>query len=162
MHRRYSDLEWLMQALQVRYPACLIPPIPPKLNPLNFAADDSEEIKLRRYGIQNFLDFVTKHKLLCGSEDLASFLTGQDHDFEQRKATTYVYLASDELNKMLSSVLIDGSQAFQEIQKDKSMLGKTVDAVRQATVKIQDIGGYISSAIWSGAAYITGGTEEQS
>jgi hypothetical protein len=51
VHRRYSDLEWLMQALQVRYPACLIPPIPPKLNPLNFAADDSEEIMLRRIGI---------------------------------------------------------------------------------------------------------------
>lgn len=106
------------------------------------------------------MDFVTKHKLLCGSEDLASFLTGQDHDFEQRKATTSVYLASDELNKMLSTVLIDGSHAFQEIAKDKTMLSKTVDVVRQATVKIQDIGGYLSSAFWSGAAYITGGTDD--
>ena len=85
---------------------------------------------LRRFGIQNFLDFVTKHKLLCGSEDLELFLTGQDHEFEQRKATTNVYLASDDLNKMLSTVLIDGSHAFQEIQKDKGVLGKTVDAVR--------------------------------
>jgi DUF1680 family protein len=94
--------------------------------------------------------------LLCGSEDLASFLTGQDHEFEQRKSTTNVFLASDELNKMLSTVLVDGSHAFQEIAKDKTMLSKTVDVVRQATVKIQDIGGYLSSAFWSGAALITG------
>lgn len=51
VHRRYSDLEWLIKALQVRYPACVVPPIPPKL-PLGFYyKDDSPEILERKEGI---------------------------------------------------------------------------------------------------------------
>jgi hypothetical protein len=80
--------------------------------------------------MQQFLDFVTQHKILCGSEDLASFLTGQDHEFEQRKADTIVHINNDELNKALSSVLIDGSHAFEEITSDKTYMDKTVKAVK--------------------------------
>lgn len=102
VHRRYNDLEWLVKALQVRYPACIIPAIPPKLNLSNYYADDAPEILERKEGIQEFLDFVSKHQLLCGSDDLNSFLTGQDHEFEARKAETNIFINSDNLNVAMS------------------------------------------------------------
>ena len=88
VHRRYSDLEWLIQALQVEYLACVIPPIPQKINFQGWHADDSEAISERRDGIQRFLDYMITHRVMCGSEDLRSFLTAQDHDFETKKAET--------------------------------------------------------------------------
>lgn len=86
--------------------------------------------------------------MLCGSEDLASFVTGQDHDFEQRKADTNVYISNDELNRALSAVLIDGRHVFEDITSDKTYFDKTVKVMKKATEKIFNIGGYLSGAIW--------------
>jgi len=49
------------------------------------------------------------HNVICGSDDLNSFLTGQDHEFNTRKSETNVYINKDALNAELSQVLIDGS-----------------------------------------------------
>lgn len=72
----------------MEYIACVIPPIPEKLNFQGYYADDSEAINERRSGIQRFLDYMVTHRVMCGSEDLRSFLTAQDHDFETKKAET--------------------------------------------------------------------------
>lgn len=133
VHRRYSDLEWLIQALQARYPACLIPAIPPKVQGSAYYADDSEVITDRKEGIQLFLDSLIAHKLLCGSEDLNSFLTGQDHEFEAVRAATNLYINKDALNIALSNVLSDGSHAFEEISNDKTYLGQGVQMAKKAT-----------------------------
>jgi len=161
VHRRYSDLEWLMQALQVRFLACVIPPIPPKLNLQgHLASDDSELINDRREGIQQFLQHVIKHKILCGSEDLNSFLTGQDHEFEQRKAESYTYINSDNLNVTLSQFLTDGSHAFENITSEKTYISKGVKVVKKAAKKITAIGSVVTDVIWSGATYLRGGEQE--
>jgi hypothetical protein len=106
--------------------------------------------------MQHFLDYTISHKVICGSEDLSSFLTGQDHEFETRKASSSVYINSDPLNLALSQVLTDGSHAFEPITSSKSYYGKTVKLAKKATQKMYDIGGIVSGAIWSGATYITG------
>ena len=98
VHRRYSDLEWLIQALQVEFIACIIPPIPLKLNFQGYYSDESEAISDRRDGIQRFLDYMIAHRIMCGSEDLRSFLTAQDHDFETKKAETNLVINQDPLN----------------------------------------------------------------
>lgn len=52
------------------------------------------------------------------------------------------------MNKAISTVLVDGSHAFEEISSDKTMIDKTVNVVKKASEQIWNIGGYISGAIW--------------
>lgn len=52
---------------------------------------------------------------MCGSEDLRSFLTAQDHDFETKKAETNMIVNQDLLNQALSTVLLDGSNMYQMV-----------------------------------------------
>jgi hypothetical protein len=51
----------------------------------NWYGDDSDQIMMRMKGLQIFLQKVTRHRLLCESEDLKGFLTEPDHSFEERK-----------------------------------------------------------------------------
>jgi hypothetical protein len=46
--RRYRDVEWLYNILSVRYPCCIIPPIPPKAALGNWYQDDSQYIVERK------------------------------------------------------------------------------------------------------------------
>ena len=85
MYRRYKDFEWLFQILKCRFPACIIPPIPPKNALVNWYNDESEQIVKRKQGLHRFLIKVTKHRLMCDSDDLKGFLTEADHLFEERK-----------------------------------------------------------------------------
>jgi hypothetical protein len=51
----------------------------------NYSSDESKEIQNRKKGIERFLKKVTDHRLICGSDDLRSFLTDTDFAFEERK-----------------------------------------------------------------------------
>ena len=42
VYRRYRDFEWIYAILRLRYPACIIPPIPPKNALGNWYSDESE------------------------------------------------------------------------------------------------------------------------
>lgn len=59
VHRRYNDLKWLIQAIQVENPACIFPPIPLQVMGSQFFKDDSELISQRVQGIQRFLEYLT-------------------------------------------------------------------------------------------------------
>ena len=85
VYRRYRDFEWLHQALRLRFPACVIPPIPPKNALGKWYNDESEQILKRKLGLQRFLRKVSQHRLVCDSDDLKGFLTEADHAFEDRK-----------------------------------------------------------------------------
>ena len=71
--------------LQLRFPACIIPPIPPKNALGNWYADESEQVQTRKVGLERFLSKVMKHRLMCASEDLRGFVSEADHMFEERK-----------------------------------------------------------------------------
>lgn len=48
VYRRYRDFEWVYSMLRLRFPACIIPPIPPKSALGNWYADESEQVQKRK------------------------------------------------------------------------------------------------------------------
>lgn len=112
VHRRYNDLKWLIQAIQVENAACVFPPIPQQVMGSQYYKDDSDLINQRVQGIQRFLDYLTQHHILCANKDLEVFLTGQDHQFENRVKQSTTAINSHALNLSLSQVLLDGSHVL--------------------------------------------------
>jgi hypothetical protein len=48
---------------------------------------------------------MISHRLLCGSDDLKSFLTDPDYEFEKKKKETQDIFLNDEFNKgMLETI----------------------------------------------------------
>ena len=106
-----------MQSLQVENLANIIIPIPPKVLGSQYYGDDSEFVIARQTGIQKYLDYLISHHILCGSENLKMFLTGQNDEYEQLKLEKSQLVSKDPLNVMLSNVLSDGSAQIQGIEK---------------------------------------------
>lgn len=71
-----------MKSLQVENLTNIIIPIPPKILGSQYYADDSEFVIARQIGIQKYLDYLISHHILCGSENLKMFLTGQNDEYE--------------------------------------------------------------------------------
>lgn len=160
VHRRYNDLKWLIQVIQVEHCACVFPPIPQQLVGSQYYKDDSEEILQRVQGIQRFLDYVTQHSILCANKDLECFLTGQDHQFESRRQQSEAAINANALNQSLSNVLLDGNNVLQAVGSEKSYYGKTIKLAKKAGKGISAVGGAVAGALWSGANYIAGGQGE--
>lgn len=120
----------MIQALQIYYPTCIIPPIPPKINLSQYYEDESTEINERKEGLQRFLDALLSNKILCGSEDLKSLLTDPADEFNHRKGETMRDLKNDELNVVLSTVLSDGSAQLEQVVDEKTYYGQTVKVVK--------------------------------
>lgn len=49
---------------------------------------------------------------------------------------------------------------LQPVDQTNTYYGKTAKVIGKATDKISKIGGFVSGAVWAGATYITGGTDE--
>lgn len=92
VYRRFRDFEWIYQILQLKYPACIIPPIPPKNALGNWYADESEQVQTRKAGLERFLSKVMNHRIMCESEDLKGFLIDADHTFEDRKRQSQQFI----------------------------------------------------------------------
>ena len=95
VYRRFRDFEWLYQIIQLKYPACIIPPIPPKNALGNWYADESEQVQTRKAGLERFLSKVMNHRIMCDSEDLKGFLIEADHTFEERKRQSQAFIAEN-------------------------------------------------------------------
>ena len=74
MRRRYSDFEWLKDALEKESTRVNIPPLPGKVFTNRFA---DEVIEARRIGLERFTQIVAGHPLLqTGSKIMAAFVQG--------------------------------------------------------------------------------------
>eukprot|EP01138_Halocafeteria_seosinensis_P010502 gb/GECG01010722.1/.p1 GENE.gb/GECG01010722.1/~~gb/GECG01010722.1/.p1 ORF type:complete len:420 (+),score=60.19 gb/GECG01010722.1/:1-1260(+) len=80
--RRYSDFEWLKNALKHAFPCTLVPPLPDKQVIGRFNEDF---IEIRRRGLQRFLDRCVEHEVLRESEYFHKFLILGDPQFGQYK-----------------------------------------------------------------------------
>lgn len=131
--------------LKLRFPACIIPPIPPKSALGKWYSDESDEIQKRKQGLQTFLKKVAQHRLMCDSDDLKGFLIEPDHTFEERKK--------------LSQPLID-FEFSDEMETYSSIAMNTISSViSKATEKI---GGYVwSSSANTAASQAAGGSSSQ-
>lgn len=50
--------------------------------------------------------------MLCGNKDLEVFLTGQDHEFENKRKQSTTAINAHALDLSLSQVLLDGSHVL--------------------------------------------------
>ena len=98
--------------------------------------------------------------MLCANKDLEVFLTGQDHQFENRVKQSTAAINSHSLNLSLSQVLLDGTNVLQAVGSDQSYYGKTLKLAKKAGKGISYLGGAVAGALWTGATYITGSQGE--
>lgn len=112
-----------------------MPPIPPKDVLGKWYNDDSEHVRSRKEGLEIFLKKMISHRLLCGSDDLKSFLTDPDYQFEKRKEEITKNLIEDKFNKgMLEAV---GSDTTYALSKNN-----IINKLGKATKKIHGLLSY--------------------
>jgi hypothetical protein len=73
--RRYSEFQWLHDALTGMCPGVLIPPLPKKMF---FSRFEDGFIQSRLRGLEAFLHRITRHPLLFQQPFVRSFLETQD------------------------------------------------------------------------------------
>ena len=72
--RRYSDFEWLREALASTFPGALVPPLPPKTNQFMTNILDEEFVGRRAAGLLRFLADVARHAELHAFHGFQAFL----------------------------------------------------------------------------------------
>jgi sorting nexin-1/2 len=69
--RRYSDFLWLYEALSLNNPGVVVPPVPEK-SP--FGRFDDQFVQQRRTALENCVNKIANHPVLCKDADLRLFL----------------------------------------------------------------------------------------
>ncbi|KAH9019146.1 Vps5 C terminal like-domain-containing protein [Lactarius hengduanensis] len=83
--RRYSDFLWLYGALSANNPGVVVPPAPEK-SP--FGRFDDQFVRQRRTALENCINKIANHPVLCKDADLKLFLESDTFslDIKHRKA----------------------------------------------------------------------------
>jgi len=83
--RRYSDFLWLYEILSINNPGVIVPPVPEK-SP--FGRFDDQFIQQRRTALENCINKIANHPVLCKDADLKLFLESDTFslDIKHRKA----------------------------------------------------------------------------
>jgi len=86
VRRRFSDFEWLFEALSGAYPASIIPPLPDK-HAIKGVMDrfETDFVKTRMAGLEQFLARVSADSLISQAPSYKSFLTLKQYDFNAIK-----------------------------------------------------------------------------
>ena len=82
IYRRFSDIEWLHEALLRYNPGCRIPDIPEKNMWANINVNNAELLEKRRKLIEEDLNYINNHKYLKCNPKFVIFLS---NDFERNK-----------------------------------------------------------------------------
>ena len=89
---RYSDFELLRAALARRFPACIIPAIPPrtllKTSISAYFVSDPEFLENRRRGLEEFMNQTLDHRKLRTSPELSEFLSVSDPLYSSLQASS--------------------------------------------------------------------------
>jgi len=89
---RYSDFELLRAALARRFPACIVPAIPPrtllKTSISAYFVSDLDFLENRRRGLEEFLNQTLEHRKLRTSPELSEFLSVSDPLYSSLQAST--------------------------------------------------------------------------
>ncbi|KAH9995539.1 Vps5 C terminal like-domain-containing protein [Russula vinacea] len=83
--RRYSDFLWLYETLSINNPGVVVPPVPEK-SP--FGRFDDQFVQQRRTALENCINKIANHPVLCKDADLKRFLESDTFslDIKHRKA----------------------------------------------------------------------------
>ena len=109
VNRRYTEFVELYKLLQLEHPGCIISPVPPKTAATKIKGKDSEELLVRKAGLQRFLSMLTTHPWLSSSEILKAFLT--DTSSEQFNMAKFMAQIDNQFSR---AYLLDCSDVFQE------------------------------------------------
>lgn len=96
VRRRFSDFEWLFEALSRAYPASIIPPLPDK-HAIKGVLDrfETEFVKTRMAALEQFLARVSADNILSQAPCYKSFLTLKQYDFNAIKVDLTVTKSSE-------------------------------------------------------------------
>ncbi|KAI0305858.1 Vps5 C terminal like-domain-containing protein [Multifurca ochricompacta] len=83
--RRYSDFLWIYGTLSINNPGVVVPPVPEK-SP--FGRFDDQFVQQRRTALENCINKIANHPVLCKDADLRLFLESDTFslDIKHRKA----------------------------------------------------------------------------
>jgi len=83
--RRYSDFLWLYETLSTNNPGVVVPPVPEKSS---FGRFDDQFVQHRRIALENCINKIANHPVLCKDADLKLFLESDTFslDIKHRKA----------------------------------------------------------------------------
>jgi sorting nexin-1/2 len=85
--RRYSEFDWLWNALSKEFPGLIIPPLPEKTSTSRFG---DIFIESRRRSLEAFLHRVAAHPELVDSQALIVFLQASESGFAEAKKETTI------------------------------------------------------------------------
>ena len=71
--------------MRLESPCCIVPPVPPKTYTNKLQNAESEEVGLRKVGLEKFIAKVAKHETLGRSELLVHFLSEKVATFDYER-----------------------------------------------------------------------------
>lgn len=81
-HHRYKEFVWLRNELSLQFPACATPALPDKEGVIGYwTSQDPLFYSFRRYGLEKFIQRVSKHPKLSKSPDFISFVKDDELNF---------------------------------------------------------------------------------
>ena len=84
-HHRYKEFVWLRNELALQFPACATPALPEKEGVTGYWTNqDPLFYSFRKYGLERFLERVSKHPNLSQSPDFVSFVRDDEITFHIR------------------------------------------------------------------------------
>jgi sorting nexin-1/2 len=96
--RRYSDFLWLYGTLSTNNPGVVVPPVPEK-SP--FGRFDDQFVRQRRTALENCINKIANHPVLCKDADLKLFLESDTFSLDvciDNPHRKDIYLSSDRSN----------------------------------------------------------------
>ena len=133
--RRYSNFVWLFDALSIKYPFRMIPPLPPK----RAVGVDAVFIEQRRMGLARFLNYIANHPVLRDEELVKAFLTVIDlQDYRNQHE---IILEEEYSGKSLSEQDLAGipQDIDERIQKAKESSCATLEIYKNMVQSIFSI-----------------------
>lgn len=84
-HHRYTHFEWLKNQLNSRYPGCIVPSLPEKEGiSAYWNTLDTEFLENRRYGLENFIQWLQIHPKLSKTAEVMQFISEQENEYQFR------------------------------------------------------------------------------
>jgi sorting nexin-1/2 len=106
--RRYSDFLWLYETLSTNNPGVVVPPVPEK-SP--FGRFDGQFVQQRRTALENCINKMANHPVLCKDADLKLFLESDTFSLDVRVSDAHrkpTDLSSDRSSTVKRRLLTNG------------------------------------------------------
>ena len=144
---RYSDIEWLHEGLLKYNPGCRVIPLPEKSVWCNLNVNNNQLLEKRRMLIEEYLNYINKHKYLSENSFFKSFISedfdkskmeSKKHTFMDKISSLREYLPNvlTKSNKMCGLSTIEDNSKLEKERENLVRLLKAVDNLNINMVKL--------------------------